>query len=243
MRLLILVFACLLTAMNGTAGNCLEPALQSKIVNVLRWNSFWFGKRQVEQINERGVLFRSASRTTIILESSQIWIMFLQSKIDSHHRVLVLAGSGDLSREKLEYLRYLRGVNPPGSAAEGVEEQCDLVLDAFTYTAPDSQRGEARELRYRVAASKFARDQLRHARCPCRYWMPYFDATDPMGFMLIEESNKERYFRGFYWEEANQTFVSVPSPAEAPVYRRADPLTRHLEAMIIKTSQARSHFP
>lgn len=229
-------FAC-------TSGQCLEPEIQNQIVNMVRWNGFWFGVPQDKIISERGVLLKSPKQTGALVAPSGLWVLFVPSATALYRRIIVLKTSGDLKQEEAEYRRYLERASSPIDAPLQITERCEFVLEGMRLMEPESQRATTLDPQYLKGATKFIWEQLASARCPCRYWMPYVDSTDPMGFALVEDRNKDRYFIGFYWELSSRVFVSLPSPANVPAYRRSEKLTEWLEQKILKTSRLKGTYP
>lgn len=232
-----------LLCITQTVGQCIERSVQDQVVNTLRWNAFWFGTPQPRPIGESGVLIKSTKRTSVLVVPTGLWIMFVPSPVDAHRRILVRSGSRDLIREESEYRRYVAGGNQPGEAAEQVTAQCRFTLKGIPSGVPASQRGARDDPKYLTATFKFVSEQLRYAQCPCRFWAPYVDSSDPMGFALVENRNKDRYFLGFYWEGSTEEFSSASGPAETPAYAPSNPLTRRLERSILKASRLTGIYP
>lgn len=224
-------------------GQCLEPEVKDQVVNALRWNAFWLGEPQASPISEHGLFIKSQSRAAVLVAPLGFWIMFLPSAAEPSRRLLIRKSSGELEREEAEYQRYLAGVKSSGEQHERIIERCRFVLKDIRIEPPDSQRVVQADPLYVRAAMKFVVDQLRYAQCPCRYWIPYFDSTDPMGFALVQDRNSDRYFLGFYWDGVIRKFVGAPTPAETPPYRQRDALTQRLERQILKTSITAGSYP
>ena len=211
-------------------------------MNALRWNAFWFGSPRGEEIPVEGVVIRSTAETGVLLARLGIKVRLLpNSKIRRGYDIVVGNSLYDLESEKSEYQRLVSGLSRYGEPRPQILSECHFDLPPIKLLAPDSQHAVETDERYTAAATRFMSEQLRYSECPCEFWIPYFDDTDPKGFALIEDRNKQRYFLAFYWDDAKGELVLLPG--DAPHYRPSAKAVQRLEEQILRTAKVHEKVP